>query len=365
VCEKSLQILRRFMLEVSAIEDNARDVSVTLDLIGNLVKSDALNACQSTNVISGGLGDQLFQELLNILPTQLKAVCSSLECGETDISKSAAGCSTGTFNQTYAILCGLADFFSSPDNYSLFHKAEFWEIIQKGLRALDLLDKQPCDLLILSEKGSHIFYWSSDKKDSLMSIWQDYVLLMETLDEKQNIKYSQCHKENMNGEVMLDISWLLTLYQRAAQHDTKFICRWAILDLLNTDLCNSPLLNTCCWWFLYGPLMSMLGEYAIYGRAYDGLRGDTSPVGTAAVTFFTEFAKTLPVNDRQSFCAGLLSAIVKQDFSQVPLVFISQMLASLPPCSAWDSNALASIRSFFTLLRTFSPHMSSAIQSFL
>ncbi|KAJ7394066.1 Tar (HIV-1) RNA binding protein 1 [Desmophyllum pertusum] len=169
----------------------------------------------------------------------------------------------------------------------------------------------------------------------------------------------------MNGEVMLDISWLLTLYQRAAQHDTKFICRWAILNLLNMDLCNSPLLNTCCWWFLYGPLMSMLGEYAIYGRAYDGLRGDTSPIGTAAVTFFTEFAKTLPVNDRQSFCAGLLSAIVKQDFSQVPLVFISQMLASLPPCSAWDSNALASIRSFFTLLRTFSPHMSSAIQSFL
>lgn len=113
----------------------------------------------------------------------------------------AAGSSIGTFNQTYTILCGLADFFSSPDNYSLFHQAEFWEIIQQGLvlnepltrkrsmyllkRALDLLDKQPCDLLVLSEKGCHIFYWSSDKKESLMSIWHDYVLLMETLDEKQ------------------------------------------------------------------------------------------------------------------------------------------------------------------------------------
>ncbi|KAJ7394065.1 Tar (HIV-1) RNA binding protein 1 [Desmophyllum pertusum] len=205
------------MLEVSAIEDNARDVSVTLDLIGNLVKSDALNACQSTNVISGGLGDQLFQELLNILPYTTESLCSKvtglvlpsfLEFKRIErceavwnvvkqiYQSQAAGCSTGTFNQTYAILCGLADFFSSPDNYSLFHKAEFWEIIQKGLvlsdplarkramyllkRALDLLDKQPCDLLVLSEKGSHIFYWSSDKKDSLMSIWQDYVLLMET-----------------------------------------------------------------------------------------------------------------------------------------------------------------------------------------
>jgi len=113
----------------------------------------------------------------------------------------AAGSATGTFNQTYAILCGLVDFFFSPDNYSLFQQADFWEIIQQGLvlnepltrkrsmyllkRALDLLDKQPCDLLVLSEKGSRIFYWSCDKKDSLMSIWRDYVLLMETLDEKQ------------------------------------------------------------------------------------------------------------------------------------------------------------------------------------
>lgn len=111
------------------------------------------------------------------------------------------GSSNGTFNQAYAILCGLADFFFSPDNYSLFHKAMFWEIIQKGLvlnepltrkrsmyllkRGLDLLDKEPCDLLVQSKKGNHIFYWSSDKKDSLISIWHDFVLLMETLDEKQ------------------------------------------------------------------------------------------------------------------------------------------------------------------------------------
>ena len=167
------------------------------------------------------------------------------------------------------------------------------------------------------------------------------------------------------GVAMLDISWLLTMYHRAAQHDTKFICRWAILDLLNMDLCNSPLLNTCYWWFLYDPLMSMLGEYAIYTRADDGLRGDPPPVGAAVVTFFTEFAKNLSHYDRQSFCAGLLTAIAKQDFSPVPLLFMSQMLSSLPPCEAWDSAVIASIRNIVSLFRTFSPHISSAIQSFL
>lgn len=168
------------------------------------------------------------------------------------------------------------------------------------------------------------------------------------------------------GESMVDISWLLTLYQRASQHDTRFICRWAILDLLNMDLHSSPLLSTCYWWFLYGPLMSMLGEYNIYGRADDGLRGDPPPIGAAVVRFFTEFTKNLPTdNDRQSFCTGLLSSIVQQEFSQVPLVFLSQMLASLPPCKAWDSKAIGSISEIFPLFRTFNPHLSAAIQSFL
>ena len=166
------------------------------------------------------------------------------------------------------------------------------------------------------------------------------------------------------GEVQLDILWLLALYHRASQHDHKFICRWAILDLLSIDLESSSLLSTHCWWFLYGPLMNMLSEYAPYARTDDDARGDPPAVGSAAVTFFTEFAARLPVNDRQSFCAGLLSAVVKQEFTQVPLVFMSQMLANLPSCPAWDSDALASIRDIFPRFRTFNPHMASAIQSF-
>ena len=132
------------------------------------------------------------------------------------------------------------------------------------------------------------------------------------------------------------------------------------------DLCGSPLLNTCYRWFPYGPLMSMLGEYNINGRVDDGLRGDPPPIGPAVVRFFTEFAKNLPTDsDRQTFCTGLLASIVKQDFSQVPLVFMSQMLASLPLCKAWDSKALGSISEIFHLFRTFNPHLSVAIQSFL
>ena len=44
VHEKSLEILRRYISEKSATDENAHDVSVTLDLIGNLVKPEAFES---------------------------------------------------------------------------------------------------------------------------------------------------------------------------------------------------------------------------------------------------------------------------------------------------------------------------------
>ena len=109
---------------------------------------------------------------------------------------------TESTTKTFAILCGLADFFCSPGNsYNLFDKPEFWEMIQNGIvlneplsrkrsmyllkRSLDVLDKQLGDLSVVSKKGNRIFYLASTNKDSLRSLWQDFVLIMETLDEKQ------------------------------------------------------------------------------------------------------------------------------------------------------------------------------------
>lgn len=117
---------------------------------------------------------------------------------------------TESTTKTFAILCGLADFFCSPGNsYNLFDKPEFWEMIQNGIvlneplsrkrsvyllkRSLDVLDKQLGDLSVVSKKGNRIFYWASTNKDSLRSLWQDFVLIMETLDEKQVEIHSQIY----------------------------------------------------------------------------------------------------------------------------------------------------------------------------
>ena len=78
ICEKSLQVLRRYVVETSATEENAHDASVTLDLIGNLVRSDSLNSSHNSNVICGETGDKLFLELLNILPHSTESLCGKV-----------------------------------------------------------------------------------------------------------------------------------------------------------------------------------------------------------------------------------------------------------------------------------------------
>ena len=78
VHEKSLEILRRYVSEKSATDENSHDVSVTLDLIGNLVKAEAFESGEDTGLTSGEFGDELFKELLNLLPCTTEKLCAKL-----------------------------------------------------------------------------------------------------------------------------------------------------------------------------------------------------------------------------------------------------------------------------------------------
>lgn len=76
--DKSLQIFKNYLDEKSSTEENACAVSVALDLIGNLVKSDALNASEDANLMIGETGDRLFQQMLNLLPHATDLLCAKV-----------------------------------------------------------------------------------------------------------------------------------------------------------------------------------------------------------------------------------------------------------------------------------------------
>lgn len=90
---------------------------------------------------------------------------------------------------------------NSTLNASILHDPKFWELIQQGLqlqdplsskrsmyllkRALDHVEKESLCFEVKSEHGAVIFTWEPKKKKFWLDIWQEFVLLIETLSETQ------------------------------------------------------------------------------------------------------------------------------------------------------------------------------------
>ena len=107
--------------------------------------------------------------------------------------------------QPYTLLCALADWLFSDKDLSgvmlkLLSKTEFWLVLQSGFyhsnsltrkqamyllkRILDTLDKS--DVSVSDSSLADVkFWWSLQAKKELLNVWNDYILLMETLEEKQ------------------------------------------------------------------------------------------------------------------------------------------------------------------------------------
>lgn len=109
----------------------------------------------------------------------------------------------GLIKLCYSIMCSLADFFIADGNSKnhVLWDSRFWELIQQGLntqdplsskrsmyllkRALDHVEKQKLNMEVKGVGGGVIFYWNPEQSKCLMEIWQEFVLLMETLNETQ------------------------------------------------------------------------------------------------------------------------------------------------------------------------------------
>lgn len=102
-------------------------------------------------------------------------------------------------------LCGLSNFFFPIDNscnINIRNEQVFWEIVQKGLNSENPLSRKQsvylikrnidiCEKLNLdvnSNFNGHdvpLFWWSKDKEKNLVKVWEDLVMLLETMEDRQ------------------------------------------------------------------------------------------------------------------------------------------------------------------------------------
>ena len=122
------------------------------------------------------------------------------------------GCKTysttrcGLSQRPLLILCSLSDFFlpvaGAHPPCGLLQEAHFWAVLQSGFFYMDGLSRKRAMYLlkrlldviescgepvssVVGDEGCPVFWWKKEAADVLAPMWHDFILFMETLEEKQ------------------------------------------------------------------------------------------------------------------------------------------------------------------------------------
>ncbi|KAG7230153.1 hypothetical protein INR49_009873, partial [Caranx melampygus] len=146
---------------------------------------------------------------------------------------------------------------------------QFWRMVQDGLihrdsvsrkRALYLLKRcvalseaQQVDCpLCPSGEGETLFKWAHSERKVLREFWEDYALVMETLEENQihvvrpvlnridTLIQTTVNDSQASGEGLLHPSWLLCVYQRMFHSENKSLMREGVCHLLELQVLQQP-----------------------------------------------------------------------------------------------------------------------------
>ncbi|XP_076463915.1 tRNA (guanosine(18)-2'-O)-methyltransferase TARBP1-like [Babylonia areolata] len=301
-----------------------------------------------------------------------------------------------------SILCSMANFFfpltDEVVTLDVRQYSAFWELVQLGLysdnpairkrsiyllkRIVDTCEKSEVDFLPVESSSDDPFavvphfWWSKQHQKDLSKVWEDIFLLLETLDEKQThvIKPILPRMQTVlnatkvqRGSPALHTSWVVTLLLRAFHHESVFIMRWAAETVLLMDFTAMPLLPQGQLQFLTEKLLVFLQDLKLYQRSDGSPVGSCSSVGSGLKQFFASVFRSLDSkNDKVDFMQHVLVTLLKENWSSVPLVFITQGLSCIPPEPILDCNTLYTVRDIiYASLTTLENFTRGAIECFM
>lgn len=236
ILELCLQSLTAFYRECSrhseSASDQTLDIMCALELLCTALEIPTLPADNHHK----DLYDNLFSASLSILPHLEEKTANRLvsfviikliqqqiknkdiflqqvwKSVEADITRSQEKqMSSRSLQQHLSMMCSMANFFlpvtDEPVQPDIRQYRAFWELVQLGLyndnpairkrsmyllkRIIDTCEKSDSDLIATdpSSENSSLayFWWSKQQQKNLSKIWEDVILLLETLDEKQVI----------------------------------------------------------------------------------------------------------------------------------------------------------------------------------
>ncbi|XP_072612049.1 probable methyltransferase TARBP1 isoform X4 [Vulpes vulpes] len=249
----------------------------------------------------------------------------------------------------------------------------FWRTVQAGLaQAQDALTRRraryllqravevsaelgaPCACGPQEGTGPSLFWWSEKKKDELLKFWENYILIMETLEGNQIhvikpvlpklkslFEYAVSEED---GCWLFHPSWHMCIYKRMFESENKILTKEGVihfLELYETKILPfSPEFSE----FIIGPLMDALSESSLYIRSPGQLIGSGSPLGLKLQKFLVTYVSLLPEEIKSSFLLKFIQKMTSRHWCGIPILFLSKALANVPRCKALGVDGLLALR---------------------
>ncbi|XP_056147860.1 probable methyltransferase TARBP1 [Lampris incognitus] len=213
----------------------------------------------------------------------------------------------------------------------------------------------PC--LPAGEVGAEVlFRWSPGRSKLLKEFWEDYALVMETLEENQihvvrpvlnriDVLIQTTAADSQASDTRLfHPSWLLCVYQRMFHSENKSLMREGVQHLLELQALQQPAFAVSFSQFIVGPFMDVLSESSLFHRGVRQNVGDCPELGAKLQHFLTTFFSSLPSEHRGSVLLQLIQRLASQHWCAVPILFLSQALSSLPAIPLLGTDGLHALR---------------------
>ncbi|XP_035982429.1 LOW QUALITY PROTEIN: probable methyltransferase TARBP1 [Fundulus heteroclitus] len=248
---------------------------------------------------------------------------------------------------------------------------QFWRMVQDGLTHGDSLTRKRALYLLkrcaalsevegfdcqssTSEEGETLFKWAPDKSRLLREFWEDYTLVMETLEENQVHVVRpvlnridaliQATVDDGQGSGLFHPCWLLCVYQRMFHSENKSLMREGVCHLLELRALQQPAFAAAFSQFVVGSFMNVLSETSLFCRSPGQSVGECPELAVKLQDFLVTFFTSLPPEDRGRVLLQLIQQLGSKHWCAVPLLFVCQALSRLPPSPLLRNSGLAALR---------------------
>ncbi|KAF6073710.1 TAR (HIV-1) RNA binding protein 1 [Phyllostomus discolor] len=268
----------------------------------------------------------------------------------------------------------------------------FWQTVQAGLAlAEDALTRKRARYLLQRAvevsaehgadcssgpregNGPSLFWWSEKRKDELLKFWENYILILETLEGNQihvikpvlpklnnlfeySVSEENVHPEKQDaglpcqpetfpeGRWLLHPSWHLCIYKRMFESENKILTKEGVIHFLELYETKALPFSPDVSEFIIGPLMDALSESSLYSRSPGQLMGSGSPLGLKLQRFLVTYVSLLPEELKSSFLLKFIQKMTSRHWCAVPILFLSKALAGVPRCRALGLEGLLALR---------------------